>query len=187
MTFATNGIRTDENNGFADKVFQGFSLTFRSRRAIICGQAGVLELADEEDSKSFGLITRAGSTPATGTNDSAAALVAVPFFDFGCVDRTRRICRAEQGKYQTAAIRYGSPFRFFGRQQRVAAPAPRRTPPPALVSINVLSRPPRGVAPLLLLISRDRPAVFDERSKANTKLPPTDTASLFAFSGGNSG
>ena len=29
--------------------------------------AGVLELADEADSKSVGLITRAGSTPATGT------------------------------------------------------------------------------------------------------------------------
>ena len=30
--------------------------------------AGVLELADEADSKSVGLITRAGSTPATGIN-----------------------------------------------------------------------------------------------------------------------
>ena len=29
--------------------------------------AGVLELVDEADSKSVGLITRAGSTPATGT------------------------------------------------------------------------------------------------------------------------
>ena len=29
--------------------------------------AGVLELADEADSKSVGLKTRAGSTPATGT------------------------------------------------------------------------------------------------------------------------
>ena len=29
--------------------------------------AGVLELVDEEDSKSFGLIPRAGSIPATGT------------------------------------------------------------------------------------------------------------------------
>ena len=29
--------------------------------------AGVLELADEADSNSVGLITRAGSTPATGT------------------------------------------------------------------------------------------------------------------------
>ena len=29
-------------------------------------RAGVLELADEADSKSVGLITRAGSTPATG-------------------------------------------------------------------------------------------------------------------------
>ena len=28
----------------------------------------MLELADEADSKSVGLITRAGSTPATGTN-----------------------------------------------------------------------------------------------------------------------
>ena len=34
---------------------------------IIKEQAGVLELADEADSKSVGLITRAGSTPATGT------------------------------------------------------------------------------------------------------------------------
>ena len=33
--------------------------------------AGVLELADEADSKSVGLITRAGSTPATGTIISA--------------------------------------------------------------------------------------------------------------------
>ncbi len=30
-------------------------------------KAGVLELADEADSKSVGLITRAGSTPAAGT------------------------------------------------------------------------------------------------------------------------
>ena len=35
---------------------------------IIKEQAGVLELADEADSKSVGLITRAGSTPATGIN-----------------------------------------------------------------------------------------------------------------------
>ncbi len=30
--------------------------------------AGVMELADVMDSKSIGLITRAGSTPAAGTN-----------------------------------------------------------------------------------------------------------------------
>ena len=48
-------------------LFPIFFLTFYLRRAIIGEQAGVLELADEEDSKSFGLITRAGSTPATGT------------------------------------------------------------------------------------------------------------------------
>ena len=50
------------------KVFSRLCLTFPPPRAIISKQAGVLELADEEDSKSFGLITRAGSTPATGTN-----------------------------------------------------------------------------------------------------------------------
>ena len=38
---------------------------FGGRLKII--DAGVLELADEADSKSVGLITRAGSTPATGT------------------------------------------------------------------------------------------------------------------------
>ena len=32
--------------------------------------AGVMELADVTDSKSVGLITRAGSTPATGTKTS---------------------------------------------------------------------------------------------------------------------
>ena len=31
--------------------------------------AGVMELADVTDSKSVGLITRAGSTPATGTKE----------------------------------------------------------------------------------------------------------------------
>ncbi len=35
--------------------------------------AGVLELADEADSKSVGLITRAGSTPATGIGAFALA------------------------------------------------------------------------------------------------------------------
>ena len=61
--------------GFAKRtrsraVFFYLRLTLPVLRAIIVGQAGVLELADEEDSKSFGLITRAGSTPATGTNKS---------------------------------------------------------------------------------------------------------------------
>ena len=54
------------------KVFSRLCLTFPPPRAIISKQAGVLELADEEDSKSFGLITRAGSTPATGTNKGAS-------------------------------------------------------------------------------------------------------------------
>ena len=61
------------------EVFFGLFLTFPLRRVIICGQAGVLELADEEDSKSFGLITRAGSTPATGTNKGATPSGVAPF------------------------------------------------------------------------------------------------------------
>ena len=36
-------------------------------------QAGVMELADVTDSKSVGLITRAGSTPATGTTSALHA------------------------------------------------------------------------------------------------------------------
>lgn len=40
------------------------------RDIIIPVHAGVLELADEADSKSVGLITRAGSTPATGIKNA---------------------------------------------------------------------------------------------------------------------
>ena len=43
--------------------------------------AGVLELADEADSKSVGLITRAGSTPATGTTPQR---LANPWYDWVC-------------------------------------------------------------------------------------------------------
>ena len=43
--------------------------------------AGVLELADEADSKSVGLITRAGSTPATGTTPRR---LANPWYDWVC-------------------------------------------------------------------------------------------------------
>ena len=43
--------------------------------------AGVLELADEADSKSVGLITRAGSTPATGTT---LWKLVNPWYDWVC-------------------------------------------------------------------------------------------------------
>ena len=43
--------------------------------------AGVLELADEADSKSVGLITRAGSTPATGTTPWR---LVNPWYDWVC-------------------------------------------------------------------------------------------------------
>ena len=75
------------------KVFFGLFLTFARSRAIICGQAGVLELADEEDSKSFGLITRAGSTPATGTNKGATPAGGRALVDTDCSWSTRRIPR----------------------------------------------------------------------------------------------
>ena len=42
--------------------------------------AGVLELADEADSKSVGLITRAGSTPATGTKAPKAVVFGALLF-----------------------------------------------------------------------------------------------------------
>ena len=47
--------------------------------------AGVAELADATDSKSVGLITRAGSTPATGTEpggDSVTPVLNLLFFTF---------------------------------------------------------------------------------------------------------
>ena len=47
-------------------------IPFRIYTTYVC-YAGVLELADEADSKSVGLITRAGSTPATGTMPSRRA------------------------------------------------------------------------------------------------------------------
>ena len=40
---------------------------------------------------------------------------------------------------------------------------------------------------LVATVVRGQPAVFAERSEANTKLPPSNTASLFSFSGGSSG
>ena len=80
------------------KVFFGLFLTFLRSRAIICGQAGVLELADEEDSKSFGLITRAGSTPATGTNKGATPAWGRALVATDCSRSTRRIpCRLRHG------------------------------------------------------------------------------------------
>ena len=90
-------------------------------------------------------------------------------------------------KYQAAAIRYGFPFFFVGRQQRVAAPAPRRPPPPALVSINDLARPPRGVAPLLLLIARGRPAVFRAACGVEYQVAAIRYGFPFFLSGGSSG
>ena len=51
------------------KFCQGVDFYFDSLYNISClvrKYAGVLELADEADSKSVGLIIRAGSTPATG-------------------------------------------------------------------------------------------------------------------------
>ena len=42
--------------------------------------AGVLELADEADSKSVGLITRAGSTPATGTTPNGSQTLDIAGF-----------------------------------------------------------------------------------------------------------
>ena len=42
--------------------------------------AGVLELADEADSKSVGLITRAGSTPATGTTPNGSQTLDITGF-----------------------------------------------------------------------------------------------------------
>ena len=50
---------------FCPKIFLAFSRDLYYTR--IHMYAGVLELVDEADSKSVGLITRAGSTPATGT------------------------------------------------------------------------------------------------------------------------
>lgn len=47
---------------------------FRQIGYTVYRDAGVLELADEADSKSVGLITRAGSTPATGTKHGAVRI-----------------------------------------------------------------------------------------------------------------
>ena len=45
-----------------------------------CIRAGVMELADVTDSKSVGLIPRAGSTPATGTKKAEGICVPAVFF-----------------------------------------------------------------------------------------------------------
>ena len=48
-----------------------------------------MELADVTDSKSVGLITRAGSTPATGTKIAPAAFAARAIFIFAGVEKDR--------------------------------------------------------------------------------------------------
>ena len=51
-------------------------------------QAGVMELADVTDSKSVGLITRAGSTPATGTTSEQTAFTKFPASVCGLAPKT---------------------------------------------------------------------------------------------------
>ena len=93
-----------------EKLFLAF---FLNLYYTIKAPAGVLELVDEEDSKSFGLIPRAGSIPATGTKNCFDALCFGAIFllpDRLCpkslrVARRNGICRRDlTGKIQMCVI-----------------------------------------------------------------------------------
>ena len=155
------------------KVFFGLFLTFVRSRAIICGQAGVLELADEEDSKSFGLITRAGSTPATGTNKGATPAWGRALVATDCSRSTRRISRRLRRGIPSCRHPIRLPFLFCRAATAGSGACAASNPATCSCVHQCFVATPRGVAPLLIPIVRGRPAVFRGACAAST--PATDS------------
>ena len=69
--------------------------------------AGVLELADEADSKSVGLITRAGSTPATGTTPNGSQTLGITGFAGFFYAPYSYVCPSHINKFAVCRLIFG--------------------------------------------------------------------------------
>ena len=78
---------------------------FGGRLKII--DAGVLELADEADSKSVGLITRAGSTPATGTTPNGSQTLGITGFAGFFYAPYSYVCPSHINKFAVCRLIFG--------------------------------------------------------------------------------